>query len=104
MVTVNHRRNHSQGASGENPRRTTANEPVVRTNEVKQQEHENSEQNTKTWSNDEENREEQSQQQAEEQSQQQAKEEQAREEHGKQQARRTKGLRPRQGEARGEAQ
>ena len=49
------------------------------------------------WSNDEKNREEQSQQQAEEESQHQA-----REEHSQWQANPTKGLRPRQGEVRGE--
>ena len=56
-----HGRNHSQGASGEK-------------NEVKQQGYEDSEKNTKIWSDDDKNREEQSQQQArQEQSQQQAK-------------------------------
>ena len=71
----NQRRNHSQRACGEK-------------NEVKQQVYEDRTRRTsKIWSNDEKNREEQSQQQAEE--------------HGQQQAKRTKGLRPRQGEVRG---
>ena len=55
-----HRRNHCQRASGE---REWSNAT---------REYEDSEKNTKNWSNDEKNREEQSQQQAEEQSQQQA--------------------------------
>ena len=64
-----HRRNHSQGASGENPRRNHSQRACGEKNEVKQQGYEDSEKNTKIWSDDDKNREEQSQQQAEEQSQ-----------------------------------
>ena len=109
VVRENHRRNHSQGASGENPRQNHSQRACGEKEEVKQQGYEDSEKNTKIWSDDEKNREEQSEQQArQEQSQRQARQEQsqrqAREEHGQQQVRQTKGLRARQGEVRGETQ
>ena len=88
-----HRQNHSQRASGEK-------------NEVKQQGYEDRTRRTSNiWTNDEKNREEQSQRQAREQSQRQAREpcqRQAREVRSQRQAKQTKGLRPRQGEVRGE--
>ena len=85
-----HRRNHSRGASGENPRQNHSQRASGEKHEVKKQGYEDSEKNTKFWSDDEKNREEQSHQQAEEQSPRQATQ--------------TKGPRTRQDELRGEAQ
>ena len=103
-----HRRNHSRGASGENPRQNHSQRASGEKHEVKQQGYEDSEKKTKIWSDDEKNREEQSHQQAEEQSQRQARQEhsqqQAREEQSQRQAKQTKGPRTRQDELRGEAQ
>ena len=86
-----HRRNHSQRASGENQRRNHSQRACGEKNEVKQHGYEDRAGRTsKIWSNDEKNREEQSQQQAEEQSQQQAEEQsqqQARQEQSQRQAR-----------------
>ena len=60
----NHRRNHSRGACGENQRQNHSQRASGEKKEVTQQEYEDSEKNTKIWSDDEKNREEQSQRQA----------------------------------------
>ena len=74
VVRESQRRNHCQGASGENPRQNQRQRACCEENdEVKQQASEDSEKNTKIWSDDEKNRELHSQQQAEEQSHRQAK-------------------------------
>ena len=86
VLKKKHRRNHSQGASGENP--SPANEPVARRMKSNNKGTRTAKITLNIWSIDEKNREEQRQQQAEEQSQRQANQ--------------TKGLRPRQGEVRGE--
>ena len=98
---MKHRRNHSQGASGENPRQDHSRRAGEK---VTQQEYEDSEKNAKIWSDDEKNRKSRAngRQKSKANGRQKSIANGRQKESIQQQAKRTKGLRPRQGEIRGE--